>query len=354
MQIVFRTDSSSRIGIGHLVRSLVLADELKRHGHRCIFVCRDLTGHQGKIAKKHGHRLALLPVLGGPTDSSDLKEHLDQDVEETCVILAEEKPDWLVCDHYGIDEQWESSLRGKTKHILVIDDMADRRHDCDVLIDQNLFPDINERYNGWVNLGTLLLGGPEYALLRSEFAATRAKMERTFGLHPRLFVCFGGADPANATERVVSVLLATFGESLPLEVVAGPSNPHFNRLRILCENKKNIRLHRQVDHIADCLAGTDLAIGGGGVSALERCALGVPSLIYAIAGNQISPSQSLAAAGAVRYLGIIEKLDAETLATSVAQLVTDAHARAVLSRIGMKLVDGLGASRVVDILLKQQ
>lgn len=352
--VVFRVDASRQIGIGHLVRCLVLADEFERLGHQCTFICRDLPGHQGALVAKHGHRLVLLPFVSEAVDFIGINGYFDRDSEETRVALAGEKPDWLVCDHYGIDERWETALRGTVGRILVVDDLANRRHDCDALIDQNLFPDIHERYSDRVEPGTLLLLGPEYALLRNEFAARRANLDRCFDQPPCLFVGFGGADPANATEQVITALLAAFGETPKMVVVAGPANPHFDRLYALCESRHNTQLYRSMEHMADCLVQADLAIGGGGVSALERCSLGVPSLIYAIADNQIIPSETLSGMGAARYLGKIEHLDTDELVTSVGQLAASAQARATLSRSGMKLVDGVGACRAVASLLKHE
>lgn len=350
MHIAFRTDSSSQIGIGHLIRCLVLADEFERLGHHCTFICRDLPGHQGAMCVKQGHRLVLLPPIVGSADSSGIEAHPDRDSEETRSALAVQKPDWLVCDHYGIGERWEAALHDTVNRILVIDDLADRRHDCDALIDQNLFPDIRERYSDRVGPGTLLMLGPEYALLRREFAVTRAKLNRRFEGPPRLFVGFGGADPANATEQVLAVLLTAFEETLAIVVVAGPANPHFGRLQRLCKNKQNIQLHRSMERMADCLAQADLAIGGGGVSALERCALGLPSLLYTIAENQIIPSQTLSRMGAARYMGTIENLNADELVKVVGQLAANAEARANISQVGMGLVDAAGSSRVAAIL----
>lgn len=350
MQIAFRTDSSSQIGIGHLARCLVLADEFERLGHHCTFICRDLSGHQGAMAAKHCHRLILLPPPDGSADSSGSKAYPDRDSEETRSALAMQKPDWLICDHYDIDARWEAALRGTAGRILVIDDLADRRHDCDALIDQNLFPDIQERYIDRVGSDTLLMLGPEYALLRSEFAARRAKLNRRFDQPPRLFVGFGGADPANATEKVVAALLEALGETLEMVVVAGPANLHFERLHMLYGSKQNIQLHRSMERMADCLAEVDFAIGGGGVSALERCALGLPSLIYAIADNQVIPSETLSGMGAACYLGKIENLDVGELVAAVRRLATDKPTRARISLAGMELVDGLGTSRVIKML----
>ncbi len=350
MQIAFRTDSSSQIGIGHLVRCLVLADEFKRLGHHCTFICHYFPGHQGAMVEDHGHRLVLLPPIGGPTDSSGIKVYAERDSEETRSALVSQKPNWLVCDHYGIDERWETALRGTAGRILVIDDLADRRHDCDALIDQNLFPDMNERYSDRVGSGTLLMLGPKYALLRGEFAARRRNLDRRFNQPPRLFVGFGGADPANATERVVCALLGAFGDTLEMVVVAGPANSRFDHLHVLWERNTNIRLCRSIKRMADCLAEVDLAIGGGGLRALERCALGLPSLIYAIADNQILPSKTLAGMGAARYMGTIEKLDTDELITTVRRFAADGQARASISRAGMEVVDGAGVDRVITKL----
>jgi UDP-2,4-diacetamido-2,4,6-trideoxy-beta-L-altropyranose hydrolase len=223
-----------------------------------------------------------------------------------------------------------------------------------VLIDQNPFPDADKRYSNRVGPETLMMLGPEYALLRSEFSAMRRNLNRHFEEVSRLLVGFGGADPANATERVVSALLEGLGETMEMVVVAGPANPHFARLRDLWGGERNIQLHRNLKCMAKVMAESDLAVGGGGVNALERCALGLPSLTYAIADNQVIPSETLSDIGAAQFMGRIENFDSEELIRAMCQLGANAHARASLSRKGMDLVDGLGAYRAVNTLLEYE
>jgi len=354
MRIAFRTDSSSEIGIGHLVRCLVLADEFRRRGHECIFICGDLPGHQGAMVMEHGHQLFTLSQNSALRNNTDIKMLLDQDITETRSLITTRRVEWLVIDHYAIDERWEAGVRSEALAILAIDDLADRVHDCDVLIDQNPFPDADKRYRNRVGPGTLLMLGPEYALLRSEFPAMRRNLDRHFEEASRLLVGFGGADPTNATERVVSALLEGLGETMEMVVAAGPANPHFARLRGRWEGRRHIQLHRNLKCMAEVMAEADLAIGGGGVNALERCALGLPSLTYAIADNQVIPSETLSGIGAAQFMGRIENFDSEELIKAVRQLVDNAHARASLSRKGMDLVDGFGASRAVNALLKHE
>jgi len=303
---------------------------------------------------EHGHQLVMLSTNAALVDNAGSKIHFEQDTSETRSAVATRKVDWLVVDHYGIDESWEARVRSEALSILVIDDLADRFHDCDVLIDQNAFPDADKRYSSRVGPGTLLMLGPEYALLRSEFPATRRNLDRHFERVSHLLVSFGGADPANATERVVSAVLEGLGETMEMVVVAGPANPHFARLRELWKRRSCIQLHRKLHQMAEVMAKADLAIGGGGVNALERCALGLPSLTYAIADNQVIPSETLFGMGAARYMGRIENFDSKELMAAMGQLIDNSHARASLSRKGMQLVDGLGASRTINALLEHK
>lgn len=364
MRVLFRTDAGPKIGVGHLMRCLALATGLRSEGASCVFMSREELGPLARLISDSGHSLLVLPAQSTSetedAPSADSLAHANwlpggwqQDAAACLAGLAGQPPaDWLVVDHYAIDIGWERRMRTAAGRIMVIDDLADRSHDCDVLLDQNLFPDLRERYAGYIQPGATMLLGPEYALLRDEFAARRAMLDRKFDRPPRLFVGFGGADPTNATGKVVSTLLEAFGDAMEMVVVAGPANPHFNDLQAISENKKNVRLYKSMDRMAECLADADLAIGGGGVNALERCAMGLPSLVYAIADNQIVPSHTLSERGGVRYMGQIERLNTGRLVTAVSEFVGNAQARADISRTGMALVDAAGVSRVVKLLIK--
>lgn len=178
MQIVFRVDSATQIGSGHLMRCLTLATALREKGATCAFVCRSHPNNLIALLRQKGFTVYELPQGTEPRSSDDLGVPLEVDAQQTQTLLEKlGQVDWLVVDHYGIDANWERFLRPWVKRIFVIDDLADRPHDCDVLLDQN-YTHRQDRYDGLVPAHCSLLLGPQYALLRSEFIAAREKLEK--------------------------------------------------------------------------------------------------------------------------------------------------------------------------------
>src|SRR5690606_32001299 len=193
MKVALRTDASMRIGTGHLMRCLTLADALRDAGARTRFVCRALPHGLREVVIGRGHELVELPsVCGSTAGGGDGRgapvasphtalEHADwlgttqeEDAAATCDALDDGAVwDWLAVDHYAIDARWETRLRTAARRILAIDDLADRRHDCDALLDQNLHAGMHARYDGLVPDACVRLVGPRHALLRPEFAAAR-------------------------------------------------------------------------------------------------------------------------------------------------------------------------------------
>jgi len=145
MNILIRVDSSNAIGSGHVMRCLTLADSLREKGCNCQFVCRNHPGNLSALIQEKGYRVTLLPlqefqVEAYPHHADWVGADWQIDAKETGSLIAtlETPPAWLVIDHYGLDARWETSLRPAVGRIFVIDDLADRTHDCDCLLDQNL------------------------------------------------------------------------------------------------------------------------------------------------------------------------------------------------------------------------
>src|SRR5688500_16006706 len=263
----FRVDASTRIGSGHLMRCLALGNRLKERGSRVRFLCRELPEHLGKLLSDHGHELVR---LGAPVGAS-----LSQvaDAQESLHALADRKWDWLVVDHYAFNADWESMLRPAVRRILVIDDLADRAHDCDVLLDQNLFADAAKRYAGKVPDRCILLLGPRYALLRAEFARLRETAVPRSGAVRRVLVSFGGVDQAGHTRRAVHALADLHIDGLQVEVVIGTQHPQRDEVVTDC-GKFGFACHVEAWRIAEMMAAADLSVGAGGSTTWERCCLG--------------------------------------------------------------------------------
>ena len=210
--LVIRVDSSTRIGSGHLMRCRTLAEELKERGADVHFVCRRHSGNLNELLRD------TFSVYELPSPSIDTHNVADDDYAAWLGIIQEEdaadtiatlqgwRPDWLVVDHYSLDKRWETALRPYVRRIMVIDDLANRTHDCDLLLDQNFYLGMENRYNNLVPSHCQLLLGPKYALLRPEFRKARKTLRIRDGKVQRIFVFFGGTDPTNETTKVIQAL----------------------------------------------------------------------------------------------------------------------------------------------------
>jgi len=349
MRIVFRTDANHVIGTGHFFRCLTLADELRLTGAHICFVARNLPLHLQQMLSERGASYLALPTLDAvqKTDelphASWLQTSQAHDAEQTLAVLGPGKWNWLVVDHYALDHRFETPLRAIAQHVLAIDDLADREHDCDVLLDQNFYYNQQQRYLGKVPEYCRLLLGPSFALLRPEFKATRQHMQaRTGGVH-NLLVFFGGVDAGNHTGQVLDVLI-DLDLDIQVNVVIGQQHPQKEKIKQQCA-QHHMSCHIQTNQMATLMAQADLAIGAGGTSVWERCSLGLPSVCITTADNQAQQVHDLQLAGLV--LGPTCQEDPYAFLTSFLQNL-DAKCKVLQtqSQRGMALVDGKGAVKV--------
>ncbi len=351
LDIVFRADASAEIGTGHVMRCLTLADELARRGERVGFVCRELCGHLGDEVLRRGHTLTLLPPLASHTESGWLGVPVDVDAEETRAALrAGGRLAWLVTDGYGIDAEWESSLRDAADAIMAIDDLADRAHDCDLLLDQNLAIDVGARYATLVPADCRQLLGPWFALLRPQFAEQQRR-ERD-GVVRRILVSFGGRDQLDLTSRALRALAQVVQPGVAVDVVLPAAAPHFAVVSAFAAGLPGVEVHRAVDDMAAMMDAADLLLGGGGSMTWERCLLGLPALTVTAAPNQVESAAAVEAAGATRYLGPAEHVSEVGLADAVREALAAPETLVAMSRAARRLVpDALGTKRVARAML---
>jgi len=360
MAIVFRVDASLEIGTGHVMRCLVLADSLRARGAECIFICRDNAGNLSDYIRSRGYELFLLPLANnfkflqdGPAHAYWLGETWEVDANQTSNILRGLKIDWLVIDHYALDYRWEQVLHSFSARIMVIDDLSDRRHQCDLLLDQNLGRSRSD-YKTLLGLRSRGLFGPEYALLRSEFGEMReySLARRKKGEFKRLLISMGGVDRNNATGRVMSALnLCELAPDFYLTVVMGSTAPWVEHIQAQALNmscKTDVLVG--VENMSEILANCDLAIGAAGSSSWERCCLGLPAMQVVLAANQRLINIALAQAGAVLALDIEQCL--EQLPVQLKRM-SDSNNLLAMSNAAQALCDGGGAERVADIMLKE-
>ena len=358
MKIAFRTDASLEIGTGHVMRCLTLARALWGAGATCRFVTRALPGHLGERIADEGFAVTLLPAPGDaasqgpPAHAHWAGVGWAQDAAETRAVL-DDAPDWLVMDHYAFDMRWQRQACPEATRLMVIDDLADRPHTCDMLLDQNLGHGAGD-YDGLVPETCTRLVGPRYALLRPEFAAARAgALAARAGRGLRhLLISLGGVDRVDATSVVLNALRDTpLPRNLCITVIMGRNAPALERVRALARDMpRPTQVEVDVDDMAARMAAADLAIGAAGSTTWERCALGLPAIIVQIADNQAGIAQALSAAGAALDPG---PLHAPEFADRLQVALAEAPSRlGEMSKKAADICDGAGSDRVTTCIEK--
>lgn len=354
-RIAFRTDASLEIGTGHVMRCLTLARALRGAGAACRFVTRALPGHMGERIAAEGFDVTLLSAPQGeapegpPAHAHWAGVDWPTDAAETRAAL-DDAPDWLVMDHFAFDTRWQRAACPEGTRMMVIDDLADRPHACDLLFDQNLGHEGRD-YDGLLPEACTRLMGPHYALLRSEFAERRAEAlaaREGRGMR-RLMVSMGGIDAPDATSAVLDALrVAPLPEELTIEVIMGGQAPALEKVRGLARDMPwPTEVAVDVDDMAGRMAAADLAIGAGGATTWERCCLGLPTIIIEIAANQAGIAAALSRAGAGLDPGM---LNAPGFARRLAEALNEAGDPArlgAMSGTAATICDGEGVSRVL-------
>ena len=318
MLVVIRVDSSTTVGSGHLMRCLTFAEKLKSKGANIHFVSRDLPGNLSHLVLENKYILHLLArkqldesLIGY---SKWLTVSQECDALETISIIKsicntdDSHVDQLIVDSYAIDRTWESMLRPYVKKIFVLDDLANRKHDCDYLLDQDLYDDMENRYDGLVPDSCCKMLGPRYMLLREEFYRVRETMVSRDGVLKNILIFYGGIDATNETTKALMAIM-NIRDELPdvtVDVIVGRKNPHKEKIKSLClinDNRDWIAFHEQVDNIADYMCKADLSLGAGGTTMWERCFLELPTIVTAVADNQIEVCKVADKYKIIKYLG---------------------------------------------------
>jgi len=337
-RVVFRADAGPGIGGGHVVRSLALAGALAARGWRCAFAVRAPTPETVPALARSGHE--VLALEGHPG------------AEPAAIAGAfPEGAAWLVVDHYRRSAAFERAMRPWARRVLAVDDVPDRPHACEVLLDQTLGREEGE-YAGQVPSGCRLLLGPEYALLRPQFPAARpaALARRGRDAVERVLVSFGMVDGRGLTEPALGGLRRA-GFRGAADVVLGACAPRLHAVRAAAADLPfPVSVHEQVDDMAALMTQVDVAIGAAGSTSWERCALGLPSLVAVAAENQARIARALAQAGAARVIAERPPLEPEQVAAALETLGGSGEALAAMSRAAARVCDGRGAARVANVL----
>lgn len=355
MQFIFRADASIQIGSGHIMRCLCLAEELKKHNAQIYFIVRYLPEYLRKIILEKGFHVFYLPESPFETDdlfhSTWLGVSQKDDAISTLNIIQKlkVKPDWLIVDSYALDERWEKTVKPAVDKVLVIDDLADRVHDCDVLLDQNQYLNLEGRYVDKVKSTTKLLLGAHFSILRDEFIEQKKYVHVRGNEVKRVFLFFGGMDQFNYTGKILKALQTVLSKNIKVDVVIGQLHPDKQNIMHICL-VNGYQCYVQVSNISELMAQADIAIGAGGSACWERCCVGLPSLAFAIAENQIQLTKD-AGYQKIIYSPEIDLNNSNAVAIEINNFIKNSLLRKQISINCLNLVDGLGKQYIVSQLL---
>lgn len=349
MRVLFRVDASAVIGSGHLMRCITLARQLFEQGARLTFACRELEDAPLALVPPEYELLRLPERYADESPTSVAEARIDNraDGEALQALLGERCFDWCVVDHYGLNAEWHTRARSHSRRVMVLDDLANRPLDCDLLLDQGLPSDLDKRYAPYLPAQAVCLFGPEYALLREEFLIARSLAAPRSDLR-RVVVFFTGGNDHGETLKAARAL-AAWRPTLEVDLVIGAGHPDAEVLEVLCD-ERGWGLHCQIDYMAQLMTAADLALGAPGSASWERCALGLPSLLAVLAENQREQAAGLVERGVAIHLG-----DAADLRDSDYRQALESLSREhlhELSQSAWQQVDGLGAARVSRTMLE--
>ncbi len=348
MNIIIRTDASVSIGTGHIMRTLTLAKKLKAKGRQISFISREYQGNLIDYIKEQGFNVYHLPAIKNPFPEIDAEQTIDILKQQTNTI------DLIVIDHYAIDITWEKKIRPYVNKIMVIDDLANRKHDCDILLDQNLYQNMESRYETLVPKTCKLLLGPKYALLREEFIEARKHRRKRTGKVERILIFFGGSDPTNETEKALQAIKKLDRPDIKVDVIVGKANPNKEKIKQLTETMPHVNYYCQVNNMAELMNRADLAVGAGGSTTWERCYLGLPTITVVIAENQKEITETLEIKKVIVNLGIYTEVSIETVYQAIIKAINNQQLLKDMEKNSLRIMGkGTESNQVIQMMLEE-
>ncbi|WP_062109468.1 UDP-2,4-diacetamido-2,4,6-trideoxy-beta-L-altropyranose hydrolase [Bacillus niameyensis] len=346
LKVVFRADASTELGSGHISRCLILAEKLHEVGAKVSFICRADEGNLCHLLWTKGFVVTTIGRITNFSMKTDMKETIG-------VLQMMEQVDWLIIDHYQLDYAWEHSMRPYVKKIMVIDDLANRKHDCDVLLDQT-FGVQRYSYSTLIPESCQLLLGSSFALLKAPFKTYQKRVPPSFKTIRKVHVFFGGMDLKNFTYTYSLLLLENF-PYLHLRIIVGKHYPYTDLLQLLQEKyRERVQWEQDVPNMAESLAECEVALGAPGITTWERACVGLPAAYLAIADNQINIVEDLDEKGLCVYLGQANSMKSDEFIHKFHRFIHNERKLGELYKNSVRNVDGYGVERVIPHLLGKE
>jgi UDP-2,4-diacetamido-2,4,6-trideoxy-beta-L-altropyranose hydrolase len=353
MNCVFRVDASGLIGSGHLMRCLSLADELKIRGSNILFVSSNDSGNLNKIVSERGHEVYEISSI--PFKLSNSKRYdvfnnsvINNDAKLTIKAIEKIKVDWLIVDHYFLDYNWELELKKHVKAILVIDDLANRKHVCNILLDQNFFGnETRTRYENLVNRECITLLGPKYSILSKDYRKAQNTFKKRNSKISRVLIFMGAVDSKGQTVQALKALSKDELNHLSVDVVIGRANKDKNQIISIASSRKNTEIYNSLPSLFELMQKADLILCSGGTTTWERCSLGLPAIVFISSENQRRCSEMLAKNDVQLLIESSNEINNKDWFLKIYELLNDSDKLKKMSTLSLKTVDGRGINRVL-------
>ena len=316
MNIVFRVDSSDIIGTGHVYRCLNLAYQYKEYNN-ISFICKN---HNYNLNSKISENYKVYEILLESNNDINLEinswlgESQIYDLNKTIDIIKNNNLniDWLVIDHYAIDETWEDGIKKYVKNICVIDDFTNRYHNCNILINQQITQEDSIKYKNIINDDCKIYCGNDYLLLHPKYFNYINLEKKYENFIKRINIFMGGSDIHNITENIIDICnnynknINNIENKIIFDIIIGKSNKNYQKIKTKLKDLDNFNLYYDLEFIGDLLEKADLCIGAPGSTSYERVLMKVPCLSICIAENQKTVINKFIEANIIKYLGTLE------------------------------------------------
>jgi UDP-2,4-diacetamido-2,4,6-trideoxy-beta-L-altropyranose hydrolase len=338
-RIAFRVDASMQIGGGHVMRCLSLAHHLRNAGADCIFVTQPSSIEIIPQLETAGFGIVLINDLSSESTINAMTRSSE------CAY------DWLVVDHYSLDSDFHSAMRGVVRHVMVIDELLNRSCDCDLFVDPAPGKGTADYDRHCPN--AIVLAGPRFALLRDSFLHARpASMDRKRWPIKKVLVGIGTVDGKEMAPVLLRGICAV-DEHLEIDIFSGDKANSLPLLRkIAVELPNTIKIFSNVTDMAQLMLEQDLVVTAAGSIVWEICCLGLPSITVITSDNQKNNARALDRAAASIVAGDYRQVDEDKIFRLTNKLLNDPQLTDRLSKKAASLCDGQGAERVADVMLK--
>ena len=380
--VVIRADANSKIGMGHVMRCLSVADALVKRGEEVLFVTADDTPVPLLTKKGIPYRVLhtdyadmeaelpeLLAVLRELTLRAESPEMVlpqmpSQRVESSEAALPQRNT-FILVDSYYVTEKYLAALKKRITTIYM-DDIYAFSYPVDMLINYNIYGEEMGYEKDAAFADTKLLLGTEYVPLREEFSAGAGYVQSrkvlslgaanvTPAADGGILITTGGSDSFNlAGQLLMEAMKYDALKEKEYHVVSGSLNPHIGELQALAEKHENIHIHCNVTHMAELMAEREVALSAGGSTLYELCAMGVPVIAFSFAENQERLVQTFVKRGIAQYGGNYRTDGNKMIQNTIAGLETlleNENLRAEYRKKARTLVDGKGAVRIAEAIL---